>query len=111
MSDEVCKGICHYHEDRDKLMKEIADTTNQHKGYWKVLLLILAFALTSMFYMTSDIKKSVKSISCDVSELKVVVSNGVIDHNYNEIRLDNQRERMMEIDDRVRDIEVQDGRD
>ena len=117
--DEVCKGVCHYHSDRDKLMKEISDTTNQHKGFWKLLLVMLGVALSSIFYMvldikdsvnvvTIEIKDSVESISNDVSELKTVVSNGVINHNYNENRLDNQKNRLKEVDNRVRTLEIHD---
>ncbi len=122
MTEPDCKGTCMYHEDRDKLMARIKDTVSQHKGYWRVLLVVLVVALGAMFNMTKDIKdsmatltkdmkQSVKSISTDVSELKRVVSIGNVQHNYNETRLDNQKSFLRDIDNRVRYIEIETGRD
>ncbi len=130
MAEGDCKeGTCAWHKDRDNVITSVQDVlktlvpmVNQHKGFFRALFVILSAALIGIFSMlngmrstmetfSEDINKSVVSISADVSELKRVVSIGEVEHGYNEIRLDSQKAFIRDIDNRVRYIEIENGRD
>lgn len=44
MSDPVCS----FHEDRDKDIKQIVETVNQHRGQWKIMLWVVGIFVSFM---------------------------------------------------------------
>ena len=110
---EVCKGVCHYHKDRDELMKtieaEINDslgpTVNKHQGYWKFFFWGVGATLSIMGFMTAQIWQASNSIRIDVSELRQMVAIGAVEHGNNVQRLDHHSTYLKELDGRIRQVE------
>ena len=112
-TDEICKGVCHYHEDRDKLIgvieKEINDSIgpklNQHSGYWKFFFWAAGISLTILVSMTYSMRETVNDMSRAVSEISKTVAVGNEQHKNNVDRLDNCGDNLRDLDNRLRMVE------
>lgn len=111
---DSCRGTCTYHHDRDALIKEIEGdisekilpVLNQHKGYWKVFFWGGLAGIAIMIRVMLSIQADTKAMRNIVFDLKEVVSVGEVEHDYNQKRLDNHRDKIIDLETRIRDIEI-----
>lgn len=109
-----CRETCAYHEDKDRLIKDINDEINnslgpkmsKHEGYWKFFFWGAGITLSVMLALTISINNSAKEISKSVNNLTNFASNQEIKNEFITARQDGQKAKISDLDNRVRSLEL-----